>query len=83
MRIEDNFKSNLNKLIRRNPDLERAFKETIDAVIRNPLTMGKRSKFPSNSRHIGVKSHWVLWWRVEGNIITMLACGHHDDFFRR
>lgn len=81
--IEPHFKSKLKKLVHRNPDLERAFDETIKAVCKFPLGMGKRSKIPTDTRHIHVKNHWVLFWRVKGNTTWLLDCGHHDDFFRR
>ena len=81
--IEPHFKSKLKKLVRRNPDLERAFDEAIRAVCKSPLGVGKRSKIPMNTRHVHVKNHWVLFWRVEGHTIFLLDCGHHDEFFRR
>jgi len=47
-----------------------------------PLRAGKRTKFPGDSRHIHVKSNWVLFWRVKGDTVVFVECGRHDEFFK-
>ena len=78
----DEFKAKLRKLTKRDPVLRDAFQKKFRAIVENPTTMGKRSVKPRDLRHDHVKSHWVIFWRVEGTRITFLDCGHHDEFFR-
>ncbi len=77
------FETRLKKLTKKDSALRTVFEKKIRAVVKSPLTTGRRSVSPPNTRHVHVKSHWVLWWRVEGNKIIFLECGHHDEFFRK
>lgn len=76
------FKAALQRLTRKDPVLRRAFEKKIRGVCASPLKMGERMKFPPDKRKIHVKNHWVLFWKVEGNVVKFLECGHHDEFFK-
>ncbi len=77
------FEAKLKKLTKKNQPLREAYEKKIRDVVSRPTTIGKRSKNPPNTRHMKVMGHWVLWWMVEGNEITFIHCGHHNDFFKK
>jgi len=80
--ISDDFRADVSRLAERNPNLRRGLKKKIRVIVENPLTIGKRSKSPANTRHVHVMSRWVIFWKVEGEFVTLLRCGRHDEFFR-
>ncbi len=80
--VEGGFKKKLETLTKRDAALFVAFEKRIRAVLQNPLGMGKRCVEPSDTRHIHVKSKWVLFWRVKGDTVTFVDCGRHHEFFR-
>lgn len=82
MVVPDAFKARLHQLTSRDPILKDAFQKKIKAVLEYPTTIGKRSVHPSDTRHIHVKDHWVLFWSVKGKEVTLLDRGHHDEFFK-
>jgi len=79
---EEGFKKKLDNLTRRDAVLREAFEKKIRAVVENPLGVGKRCVRPIDTRHVHVKSKWVLFWRMKGDIVTLVDCGRHDEFFR-
>lgn len=80
--VPDAFRTRLRKLTAKDSTLRQAFEKKIAAVQVYPMTLGQRSVNPPNTRHVHVKNHWVLFWSVEGNEVTLLDCGHHDEFFK-
>jgi mRNA-degrading endonuclease YafQ of YafQ-DinJ toxin-antitoxin module len=76
------FKGDFERLTRKNPILLHALETRIAFIASSPLRAGKRSKYPSDSRHIHVLSDWVIFWRVHGDVVQLLRCGRHDEFFR-
>jgi mRNA interferase RelE/StbE/toxin YoeB len=79
--VPNEFRENLRKLTKKDKALADAYGKEIAAVAQNPQRVGKRSVEPKDTRHVHVKRHWVLWWRVDGNRVILLDCGHHDEFF--
>ena len=69
-------------MTRKDPILRAAFESKVHEIMLLPLRAGKRTKFPGDSRHIHVKSDWVLFWRVKGDTVVFVECGRHDEFFR-
>lgn len=83
LKTTDKFNEDIARLTKRNPDLEDALRSKIAEVQRYPLRSGKRSKYPSETRHLHVKSDWIIFWRVEGDTVVLLSCGRHDKYFRQ
>ena len=83
--IKPSCKRSIKKLCKKNPVLEKALKNKMDEILKNPGHYKPLRNDLAGERRVHIMKSFVLKFEIDESVrtVTFIFFGHHDEAYKR